>query len=87
MPLPDKFYLDFENSFLGPTFAKTLPVLYETSAGLHPENPEFMPKIENMLLQRPSGSMSQEQRRKLSDSREQVYRIIYQMDRFFGSKE
>ncbi|MCP4706673.1 MAG: CvpA family protein [candidate division Zixibacteria bacterium] len=87
MPMPERFYLDFEESFLGPTFAKTLPVLYEGSAGLHPENPEFMPKIETALLQRPSGTMSQEDRLKLSNSREQVYRVIYQMDRFFGSRQ
>ncbi len=87
MPMPERFYVDFEESFLGPTFAKTLPVLYEGSSGLHPENPEFMPKIETALLQRPSGTMSQEERQKLSDSREQVYRVIYQMDRFFGSKQ
>ena len=87
MPMPEKFYIDFESSFLGPTFAKTLPVLYEGSSGLHPNNPQFMPKIENTLLQRPTGSMSQEDRQKLSESREQVYRVIYQMDRFFGDKE
>ncbi|RKX17815.1 MAG: hypothetical protein DRP51_10230 [Candidatus Zixiibacteriota bacterium] len=87
MPMPERFYIDFEKSFLGPTFAKTIPVLYETSSGLHPENPEFMSKIETALLQRPSGSMSQEDRQKLSESREQVYRVIYQMDRFFSSKE
>ncbi len=87
MPMPEKFYTDFEASFLGSTFAKTLPALYETSSSLHPQNPEFMPKIETALLQRPSGSMSQEDRQKLSDSREQVYKVIYQMDKFFGSKE
>ena len=87
MPMPERFYIDFEESFLGPTFAKTIPVLYESSSGLHPDNPEFMPKIEMALLQRPTGSMSQEDRQKLSDSREQVYRVIYQMDRFFGSRQ
>jgi len=87
MPMPERFYVDFEDSFLGPTFAKTLPVLYEGSSGLHPNNPEFMPKIETALLQRPSGTMSQEDRQKLSDSREQIYRVIYQMDRFFGTRE
>lgn len=87
MPMPEKFYVDFESSLLGPTFAKTLPVLYEGSSGLHPENPQFMPKIETTLLQRPSGSMTQEERDKLSSSREQVYRVIYEMDRFFGSKQ
>ena len=85
MPMPEKFYTDFGESFLGPTFAKTLPVIYETSAGLHPNSPEFMPKVEKVLLQKPSANMSQEDKQNLTQSREQVYRIIYQIDRFFGS--
>jgi membrane protein required for colicin V production len=87
MPMPEKFYTDFGQSFLGPTFAKTLPVMYETSAGLHPGSPEFMSKVEKALLQKPSGNMSQEDRQKLTQSREQVYRVIYQIDKFFGSKQ
>lgn len=87
VPMPDKFYADFENSFLGPSFAKTFPILYEGTSGLHPESPDFMSKVEKALLQRPAGDMSQSQRDELSKNREQVYRIIYQMDRYFGSKE
>lgn len=87
IPMPDRFYVDFESSFLGPSFAKTLPILYEGTAGLHPGNPDFMGKVEKTLLQRPPGDASQTDLQELSKSREQVYRIIYQMDRFFGSGE
>jgi membrane protein required for colicin V production len=85
MPMPDKFYTDFEESFLGPSFAKTLPLMYESTAGLHPQNSNFMEKVENTLLQRPSSGLSESQRFRMAEDREQVYKIIYQMDRFFGT--
>nr|MBN2278224.1 CvpA family protein [candidate division Zixibacteria bacterium] len=87
IPMPDRFYTDFDQSFLGPTFAKTLSSLYEGSSTLHPKNPSFMVKVEKTLLQKPSADLSSTDRQELSKSREQVYRVIYQMDRYFGSRE
>jgi membrane protein required for colicin V production len=84
MPMPDKFYDDFSQSFLGPTFAKTLPMLYESSAGLHPGNDDFMQKVEHTLLLRPSID-SNTPDFNFSEDREQVYKVIYQIDRFFGT--
>jgi uncharacterized membrane protein required for colicin V production len=86
-PMPDTFYNDFEESFLGPTFAKTLPIMYGATSGLHPQSPDFMQKVEGALLVRPGSDISSEQLLELSESREQVYRIIFQMDKFFGGKE
>ena len=86
-PMPDKFYDDFENSFLGTTFARTLPAIYEGSSSLHPGNREFMQKVENTLLQEPSAKATPAKREALAKSREQVYRVVYQIDRFFGSEE
>lgn len=83
-PMPDKFYVEFDNSFLGPTFAKTLPMIYEGSSTLHPNNANFMNKVENTLLQRPPSDVSGEDLAELSKNREQVYRVIYQMDKVFG---
>jgi len=85
-PMPDKFYIDFDESFLGAAFAKTLPIIYEGSATLHPNNPNFMNKVEKALLQQSSIDMPPEERMELSESREQVYKIMFQMDRFFGTK-
>jgi len=86
-PMPERFYLDFESSFLGPTFARTVPVLYESTAVVHPNSPSFMSKVENTLIQKPTPNMSQEERKELSASREEVYRVVFQIDRFFGSKK
>ncbi len=84
LPMPDKFYDDFGQSFLGPTFAKTLPLLYESSATLHPKNGNFMDKVEHTLLLRPS-SESNTPNFDFSEDREQVYHVIYQIDRYFGT--
>jgi len=88
MPMPERFYTDFDNSFLGSSFAKTLPVMYESTAGLlHPNNPDFMNKVEHTLLQQPTGDMSTEDQQDLSLSREQVYRVMFQIDKHFSTKE
>jgi len=87
IPMPEKFYVDFESSFLGPSFAKTLPVMYETTAGLHPNNPNFMNKVERTLLQQPTGDLSAEDQQDLSLSREQVYRIMFQIDKHFSTTQ
>jgi membrane protein required for colicin V production len=84
-PMPDRFYLEFDESFLGPSFARTLPLLYESTATLHPNNPDFMNKVEKTLLQRSSIDMSPEDKMELSQSREQVYKIMFQMDKYFGA--
>jgi membrane protein required for colicin V production len=87
IPMPEKFYLDFDSSFFGGTFAKTLPALYESTTSLHPQNPNFMRKVENTIMQEPGKKMSRAKRGDLEESREQVYRVMYQIDRFFGSGE
>ncbi|MBN2226049.1 MAG: CvpA family protein [candidate division Zixibacteria bacterium] len=84
MPMPERFYTDFGESFLGPTFARTLPLLYEGSSGLHPRNADFMEKVERTLLYQPSSGSSPQFDFSEGD-REQVYRVIYQIDRFFGT--
>ncbi len=86
-PMPDKFYVDFDESFLGSSFAKTLPLIYEGSATFHPNNPNFMNKVEKTLLQQSTIDMPPEERLELSQSREQVYKIMFQLDKYFGTKD
>ena len=79
LPMPENFYISFENSFFGPTVAKTVPLLYESTSAVKSNQPTFMDKIENTLLQAPSGN----QRGGIDENRAEVFRVIYQMDRFF----
>ena len=78
LPMPNSFYSSFENSFLGPSVAKTIPLLYDSTARIHPRNPSFMAQMEkSLLLERPGGQPSED--------RQQVQQVIYQMERFFNS--
>jgi len=82
LPMPDRFYVDFEASFFGPTVAKTIPLMYEATSLLHPNHPNFMDQIENTLVLAPSQRSSRPDL--LSEDRSDVFRVMYQMDRFFN---
>ncbi|MCX6834694.1 MAG: CvpA family protein [candidate division Zixibacteria bacterium] len=82
LPLPDRFYPYFEASFFGPTVAKTVPLIFESTSMLHPNHPSFMKRIENTLVMTPSeGSASRELP---SEERADVFQVMYQLDRFFN---
>ena len=80
LPMPDAFYTSFESSFLGPAVAKTVPLMYEGTARIHPKNPNFMDKVEKALLLEPydgvTGGVP-------SEDKVEVYRTLYQIERFF----
>ena len=82
LPMPDRFYTDFENSFFGPTMAKTIPLMFESTSALHPKQKSFMDQMENTLVVAPTQAKSGGD--VLSEDREQVYRVMYQLDRFFN---
>lgn len=82
LPMPDQFYTSFEKSFLGPAMAKTVPLMFEGTAILHPKNPNFMDKIEKTLL---GGSLNRGNRQ-LDDTRIQVHQVLYQMEKYFDTE-
>lgn len=74
---PDAFYDEFEESFFGPTVAKTIPLMFEGTAKLHPKSPNFMNKIESALLLEPAnGSI-------LNSDKVEVYKVLYRLEKFF----
>jgi len=82
LPMPDAFYTSFEASFFGPTVAKTVPLMYEGTAPIHPRNDDFIGKIESTLL------ITQTQADNTGvtdDDRVEVYRVLQQMRRFFDT--
>lgn len=83
LPLPDAFYTAFESSYFGPTVAKTVPLMFENTAKIHPENPDFMQKIENTLLYLPSGGKSDDDLS--SEDKIEIYKALYQIERFFST--
>ncbi len=78
LPMPDVFYTSFESSFFGPAIAKTIPVIYDKTAPIHPKKPAFMKQVETTLLLEDPTSAS------VSEDREAVHRAIYNIDRFFN---
>jgi len=76
LPLPDVYYDQFEASFLGPTLLRTIPLVYDSTAPLHPKKPEFLPQIEQILLASPTGEASED--------RAATHRAMYQIDRFLN---
>ncbi len=82
LPMPDQFYVDFEASFFGPTVAKTVPLMYEATSPLHPNNPSFMDQMENTLIVAPAERSSRQNVE--ADDRADVHHVMYQMDRFFN---
>ncbi|MFH1372292.1 MAG: CvpA family protein [bacterium] len=80
LPLPNQFYVSFESSFFGPAVAKTVPLMFEGTATVHPKSPDFMNKIERALLvaQGSSGGVADE-------DRIEVYQVLQQMRQFFNT--
>jgi uncharacterized membrane protein required for colicin V production len=83
LPMPEKFYNYFGASWFGPVVAKTVPLMYEGTSLVHPQNPSFMKKIETTLLITPQAGSD---KGAMSDDRAEVYRVIYQLDRFFNTE-
>ncbi len=80
LPMPGFFYTSFESSFFGPTVAKTVPLMFEGTARLHPNSPSFMDQMETTLLVSPSMTSGPEPSQ---EYRQQVHQVLYQMERFF----
>ncbi|MFZ5979633.1 MAG: CvpA family protein [Candidatus Zixiibacteriota bacterium] len=81
LPMPDTFYTSFEASFFGPTVAKTIPLIYEGTTFAHPNNPDFITKIENTLLDAP---MNNDANGEMSEERAEVFKVMRQFDLFFN---
>lgn len=79
LPMPDSFYTAFENSLFGPSIAKTIPLIYDGTAKIHPKNPEFIGQIEkSLMIDSPTGGEVDEDRRN-------VHKVLFQMEKFFSS--
>lgn len=84
LPLPESFYIAFDGSLLGKAIAKTVPLMYEGTKVMHPSNPTFMGQVESTLLGATTTAANKSSKGTVDDRREQVYRIMYQIDRFFN---
>ncbi len=83
LPMPEAFYTSYESSFFGPAVAKTVPLLFEGTATIHPKNPSFMDKIEKTLLVAPT--LTGSDKKMLDEEKREVYKVLYRMERFFST--
>lgn len=79
LPLPASFYTSFEQSFFGPTVAKTIPLVFEGTAPVHPANRNFIGKIETTLIE----AQTANQEDTSDEDRLAVFEALHQMRRFF----
>jgi len=82
LPLPEAFYEDFEASFFGPTVAKTVPLMYESTSAIHKGGATFIDQVENTLIVAPANVDTGTDMG--AEDRTEVYRVLYQIDRFFN---
>ena len=80
IPLPEGFYTAFENSFFGPSIAKTIPLIYDGTAKIHPKNPDLIGQIEKSLMVENSGGTGE-----VDEDRRDVHKVLFQMEKFFKS--
>lgn len=83
LPMPESYYVAYDASLFGKVVAKTVPLMYESTRVMHPANPSFINKVESTLLNSPSDKKGDKSG--MDNDREQVYRAMYQIDRFFNT--
>jgi len=81
--MPDAFYDEFEESFFGPTIAKTVPLMFEGTAKLHPNNVDFMDQIEKTLMLNNRNGNSGEI---LNSDKVEIYKVLYRLEKFFTTR-
>lgn len=81
LPLPASFYVEFEESLFGPTVAKTLPLMFESTSAIHPRNPNFMDKVEEALLFAPTGGQAGKEL--LNEDRQKVHEALRLIEKNF----
>ncbi|MCI0404674.1 MAG: CvpA family protein [candidate division Zixibacteria bacterium] len=88
LPFPQRFYDSIENSFFAPALTGSVPMLYESTDFLHPQSPEFMPKIRTSLdprrAARGNGSRRIEFGRDDGRYGERVSRVLANLEARYG---
>jgi membrane protein required for colicin V production len=84
-PLPQGFVKALDTSLLAPMMRGTIPFIYEESAPLHPQSPDFIKKVEKALDVDPVGSSKQGGEDVVLQEMDRAQEIIEYMKHYFGS--
>ena len=85
VPLPQGFVKALDTSLLAPMMRGTIPFIYEESAPLHPQSPDFIKKVEKALDVDPVGSSKQGGEDVVMQEMDRAQEIIEYMKHYFGS--
>ena len=83
LPLPDSFVAKLDNSFFAPGMRGVVPMIYDETKFLHPENPSLVEKVKKALRTDPD--KSSRDLGGFSTEGPSVSRIIRTMEDYFGT--
>jgi uncharacterized membrane protein required for colicin V production len=83
LPLPRSFVDKLDTSFFAPGMRGVVPMIYDETAFLHPENPKLLDKMKTALKSKP-GNSSRDWGG-FSTEGPSVSRIISMMEEYFGT--
>jgi membrane protein required for colicin V production len=83
LPLPDSFVAKLDSSFFAPGMRGVVPMIYDETTFLHPENPSLVEKVKKALRTEPDKSSRDLGR--FSTEGPSVSRIIRTMEEYFGT--
>jgi membrane protein required for colicin V production len=83
LPLPASLVDKLDESFFAPGMRGVVPMIYDETVFLHPENPSFLEKMKQALKTEPG--KSSRDFGSFSDEGPSVKRIIGSMEAYFGS--
>jgi uncharacterized membrane protein required for colicin V production len=86
LPLPQGMVKALDSSILAPMMRGTIPFIYEESAPLHPQSPDFIRKIEEALDVNPVGNPVQGGEDIVLEEMNRSQKIIRYMKDCFGSR-
>lgn len=83
LPLPDSFVAKLDSSFFAPGMRGVVPMIYDETTFLHPENPSLVDKVKKAL--RAESNKSSRDLGGFSTEGPSVSRIIRTMEDYFGT--
>ncbi len=83
LPLPDSLVTKLDNSFFAPGMRGVVPMIYDETTFLHPENPSLVDKVKTALKTEPG--KSSRDFGGFSTETPSVSRIIRMMEDYFGT--
>ena len=90
LPIGNSFNHSLDNSFFAPILRASIPLVYEESTVIHPENHSMVEKLKRALLAKKSSlsaSTSEFSQEAMAASEQRLHKLIDRLERYFGTGE